>query len=207
MSTKIVRQYIDWLEKQTSPVMFTQKEFEKRFGTKQPSSVVRDNLNELVNENLLEMNRCGNVNIFYYYRNRNILQLQEENNKIELKITVITIENDRMAGELMVLKDIRQDFEGKETKLNQMKKLQFEYNALMKELEKVRNESISRDDVIVKMNTVNDLNKKLQVVAENIEILISYFHTKYQVESADLRKEFSIPLEFNDIDLKREDIK
>lgn len=207
MSTKIIRQYIDWLEKQPSPVIFTQKDFEKRFGTKQPSSMVRDNLNELVNENLIEINKCGNVNIFYYYRNQKVLQLQEENNKLDVKLTVITIENNRMELEVAQLESERKSFKGKENKLRQLKSLQQEYEQLLKELDKLRDESISRDDVVNKMNAINDLTKKLQVIAENIEILISYFHTKYQVENADLRKEFLIPQEFHDIDLKKDDIK
>ena len=199
-SDKIIVQCLEWLYNQPSPVIFTLKEFEKRYKrVKSMTSVqFKELLDYLIMEGKLEVAKCGSINVYYLYISVSIERHREEYARLQ---------SGNIEGKEALAKD-RNEYEsiskthgpGEERyeNLQRYRQLVREGDKWSKQLYKAQNDSNHWDDrkVQFKLNEIEKYKKNLSLHADNIENLIAYISKEYTVPDTQIREEFDIPDEF-----------
>lgn len=199
-SQKVITQCLEWLYNQPSPIIFTLKEFEKRYKKvkSMTSAQFKELLDYLIMEDKLNVVKCGSINVYYLYVNVTL-------EKDKLEFTTLQMGNNMAREELgkvriqyeKLLKTHSQNTERDEL-LQKYKSLIREVERSKRQLIKLENESTHWDEakVQIKLEQIEQYKDKLSLHADNIENLIDYISKEYMVRDTQIREEFNVPDEF-----------
>ncbi|CCK71185.1 Mnd1p KNAG_0G01270 [Huiozyma naganishii CBS 8797] len=190
------RLVLEWIVNQPSPLLFTQKDFEKRYPGRQPSNIVREHLDALVADGVLELSKCGSINVFYYFKNVKWAGIRGDLENLSGKVAALTRECEALQTQINSMQETRGDFKGKKQLLLRQKELERQVASKKLEISKLRKTRWTPDDIANKTKEFQSTKAQLESLADNIEILVDYLCKKCQVEPSAIRQEFAIPEEF-----------
>lgn len=207
LSNKIINQCLEWLyNHQDSPVIFTSKDFEKRYKKVKSlnSSQSKEILDYLIQEDHLSLIKCGTINVYYIYINHKFendtkqWQLISEKNSI-LKYDLV--ERRKEYENLSLDKQEQQQSQNDASRgdlLKQYKSLTSELTLKERELKKLTqlSERWNSNFIQKSLDNIETMKENLTNLKENIDILVEYLSKTYNVNEDEIKREFDIPQEF-----------
>lgn len=207
LSNKIINQCLEWLyNHQDSPVIFTSKDFEKRYKKVKSlnSSQSKEILDYLIQEDHLSLIKCGTINVYYIYINHKFendtkqWQLISEKNSI-LKNDLV--ERRKEYEKLSLDKQEQQQSQNDASRgdlLKQYKSLTSELTLKERELKKLNqlSERWNSNFIQKSLDNIETMKENLTNLKENIDILVEYLSKTYNVNEDEIKREFDIPQEF-----------
>ncbi|CCF57292.1 hypothetical protein KAFR_0C02990 [Kazachstania africana CBS 2517] len=198
---KKTAQIIKYLEGLPS-TYFTQKEFEKKCPIKLQSSVMKQILDEIVCEYekyLIGVIKCGNLNIYYIYRNFNRLNIKEEIDKSNKKVIDIRESIDANKKKLLLYQKERKAFKEKEKLVknyHDFSKLHKSLSNQIINLQKIKLENLENLKLVDdKRDRIENLKKLIHQYNDNIELILDHIARKYNIPNTKLHDELNIPME------------
>lgn len=207
LSNKIINQCLEWLYNQESPVIFTSKDFEKKYKKVKSlnSSQSKEILDYLIQEDHLNLIKCGTINVYYIYIN----DKYEFNTKqwytlLEKNVSQKHLLIEKRKEYEKLLRD-KQEHEQEQKNIisrdDLLKKYKILTNGLSlkeRELNKLNQLSKRWDSNFIQnsLNNIETMKEDLINLKENIDILIEYLSKTYNVNEDEIKKEFDIPEEF-----------
>lgn len=138
------------------------------------SMQIKDILKLLIDDGLVNCEKCGISNIYWSFQYTSILKINTEFNKLELKklqkineIENLKIELNNLKNERSILKN-----EEKIKLINHVSKLKDEnlkFELILKTLK-----LNSPDTIKFKINKIKQLEKSIDILVDNIDILVSF---------------------------------
>ncbi|CAI4470757.1 AKH_1a_G0018110.mRNA.1.CDS.1 [Saccharomyces cerevisiae] len=185
------------------------KELEKSIPKKCGISpmIVKDLVQQMIDEDgIISVEKCGNINIYWCFKNQTLQKLYDSSELIKKKIQEVKCDIATYKQELdkTLATGRRKKFTvgqksyNREALLEKRKKIQDEIKKKSNSLQKI--ESIRWDEAKIQENKQQIRLKKvhLEKTTDNIEILIDYLYKKFFLKPEQIRKEFGIPEEFKE---------
>ncbi|CAD6625251.1 XXYS1_4_G0033860.mRNA.1.CDS.1 [Saccharomyces cerevisiae] len=185
------------------------KELEKSIPKKCGISpmIVKDLVQQMIDEDgVISVEKCGNINIYWCFKNQTLQKLYDSSELIKKKIQEVKCDIATYKQELdkTLATGRRKKFTigqksySREALLEKRKKIQDEIKKKSNSLQKI--ESIRWDAAKIQENKQQIRLKKvhLEKTTDNIEILIDYLYKKFFLKPEQIRKEFGIPEEFKE---------
>ncbi|CCD26120.2 Mnd1p NDAI_0G03430 [Naumovozyma dairenensis CBS 421] len=171
--------------------------------------LVKDLIKSLLDDDLIHMEKCGNINIIWCFKRQVMKEQFIIGEKLESSLQVCKEEYSKLENDIedclqgeyneYIIDDGNNGGKLKRDDcLRELKelddKLKVSKNNVM-ELEKFKwdDERISLE----KEEKLKDINR-LEKLTDNIEILVSYLSNKFLIDSKQIRKEFGIPEDFKE---------
>lgn len=200
-SQKVITQCLEWLYTQSSPVILTLKEFEKKYKKVKAmtSAQFKELIDYLVMEGVLEVTKCGSINVYYLYINLHMMRehslywkLCYGNHQLKQEVGEAKKQQEQLIVSHKPGKSRDEYLLKYKSLMKEMNVLETELNVLTTQVNEWNGEEIQRS-----LDNIENAKVQLSKHADNIENLIVYISKEYNVTDEDIRREFEIPEEFN----------
>ncbi|KAI5962478.1 MND1 [Candida pseudojiufengensis] len=171
---------------------YTLKEIEQKASKncKISSIQIKELVTSLINEGLIEQEKCGTTNLYWSFKYNQIKILEDKRDKLNKEI----VDKEKYIQELKVkLQNLQQ-----ERSLDQMP----DRNEKLIELEQLNTEIQNSNSKLNQFNMINnadDIKSKIEFFNDSIETLLDYLSKKSGYKTEELRKEFNIPIELEEV--------
>lgn len=188
------------------------KEIEKEGSksTKISSIQIKDILTDLLNESLIQVEKCGNLNLYWSFKFNEAKNASNNYERLKSDLEKKTSLKEQLKKSIEAAKLERNEIfifeengvekkKNRDEMLNEIKQLDILNKNLTKELDVFK----ENESILNVKTKAQELMKAIDFYTESIETLIHYF-TKVEfcpVNEKSLRSEFGIPEEFEDIPL------
>ncbi|CAI4061552.1 Mnd1p SKDI_07G0830 [Saccharomyces kudriavzevii IFO 1802] len=186
------------------------KELEKSIPKKCGISpmIVKELVQQMIDEDgVISVEKCGNINIYWCFKNQTLQTLYDSSEKLKKQIqeteSDIAISKRELEKTLETGRrkkfTVGQKSYSRDVLIEKRKKIQEEIKKKNTSLQKM--ESIRWDGAKIQENKQRVHLKKgqLEKITDNIEILVDYLYKKFFLQPEQIRKEFGIPEEFEEL--------
>ncbi|KAI5954416.1 MND1 [Candida jiufengensis] len=181
---------LEWF--QSNHDFYPLKEIEQKASKncKISSIQIKELVNNLVNEGFIEVEKCGTTNLYWSFKY----------NQIKLKEDKLT----RLSEEIKENKDTSKELEQKlqvseeersTDKMPDRDEKVLELDTLSKEIADLN----SKLNQLSLVNNVDEIKSKIEFYNDSIETLLSYLSQRSGFKIDELKQEFNIPMELEDI--------
>ncbi|ODV85470.1 hypothetical protein CANARDRAFT_28267 [[Candida] arabinofermentans NRRL YB-2248] len=194
---------LDWFNAEHT--MYNIKEIENVASKKTgiSSMQIKDVLQTLLDDDLVNCEKCGVQNIYWVFKYDVQLKLNNKNEKLKKDIDALKAKNIELKEQIELEKSTRlekgDDDIDRSKMMLELKHLKAKVAANKEELDKYR----QYDPAFLKQaeQNLSELQEGCEVLADNIETIVSFFGADplSGISSSDFRKEFGIPEEFIDL--------
>ncbi|CAI5755874.1 unnamed protein product [Candida verbasci] len=180
---------LDWF--QSSHSFYTLKEIESKGAKicKIPSMQVKDLIANLVDEGLVESEKCGIVNLYWSFKYSKQKQLENRAGTLKSEIELKKIEIENLKKEIIEAEKLR-SVEDMPNRSEELARLE-DFNKLIVEL----TSQVASKKVFD--NLKHDI-KAIEFYHDSIEMIVDHYSRKCNLPVKMLKQELNIPLELDD---------
>ncbi|CUM64461.1 uncharacterized protein PRCAT00002065001 [Priceomyces carsonii] len=163
--------------------------------------LIKDLLTELIDDGLVNMEKCGTTNLYWCFKYDRVKNLIKDQENVEKKIEVRLKDKISLIEQIQAAKLLRKkksEFGDRDKLLGKLKRLQLRKKDLEPQMQAIDENDPEKLEKIYKHNL--KLKDGIDFFTETIEEMIYYF-TKVAacpVDEKSLRGELDIPIEFED---------
>lgn len=189
---------------------YNMKELEKLVPKRCPGispMIVKELVQQMIDEDgLITVEKCGNINIYWCFKNQILQKMYDSCRSISDKIEMRLQEIVELKANLEQARDTDRcaliyDSDGsllfnREELLQKNRQVEEEIKCLQAKYDRVSQVRWCDRKVCDTLVAIGEQMRKVEVCTDNIEILLEYLGKKYQIESTLIRRELEIPEEF-----------
>lgn len=194
---------------------YNMKELEKLIPKKcagVSSMLVKDLVQQMIDEDgLVCVEKCGNINVYWCFKNQITQKVYDSCQRLQAQI----VEKEREVSDLKEKFKIANDMDrseeilgdngtveySRQERLKVNHGLEEEIKRLQSEYSKLTQTRWNKEKIAAKLLVIQKESAKLETITDNIELIIEFLCSKYNIDSKSLRKELEIPEEFRKIEI------
>lgn len=181
---------------QSEHTMYTIKEVESIASKKTgiSSMQIKDILKMLIDDGLVNCEKCGISNIYWSFQYTGIMKLSQNYERLKTKKQGLIEGIDKSKKEIEILKEERKmDKEERAKLVETIGQLESENLQINKEIEKLV--EISPEKLESRMKVIKEMEDSIEMMMDNMDILVNFIYDSNPsgMSKSEIREYFSIP--------------
>ena len=183
---------------QNDHTMYTIKEIESNASKKTgiSSMQIKDILKMLVDDGLVNCEKCGISNIYWSFQYTGIMKLNNDYERLKIRKDDMLKSIDNYKEKIKVLKNERKLGKKERNKLIEtINKLTLENNEINKKIDKLIERSPEKLET--RLSVIKEMENSIEIMMDNFDILVSFIYDSNPsgMSKSEIREYFSIPNE------------